>query len=370
MRLYLLHWRLLAHKLKWGSSGPHHLTVSDNYKLNIYIDESGSFSDAPSHGAWNCIVAYMSPEIDRKKRIECLAQLKMSAGIPAKKEAKLKCYTELQIFSFLENLGQLKGVMYVVATDAGMNHAEYLLEHQKIQVEKMREHLDKMIYEEGRYAVRLISNNIACLSPQLYVQLQCQFSLIDSVIRDGVLYFVQRTPKSLGRFRWRIDQKNTTKINYESAFEDITPGVLQSSSIKEPMAMLKSEDYSAFNRFDYLPEDKPTYLKDIYGLEVNEDETATDVGKLMREDLMFVDSKKSLGVQVSDLLASSVRRCLRQEFSNNEKVAWLLGKIMVQRHQKKPPIQFLGFSPSDQLVSDDVAKLLRIMDDACRAMLR
>ena len=90
------------------------------------------------------------------------------------------------------------------------------------------------------------------------------------IVRDGVLYFVQRFPKSLGKFRWKIDQKNSTRTEYEKTFETLTPALLQSFSLREPIPMLEGADYSAFQRFDYPEGETPTYLKTVYGIDIGE----------------------------------------------------------------------------------------------------
>ena len=298
-----------------------------------------------------------------------LASLKRSVGVVPKAEIKLKHLNEDQYFQFLEQLGRLNGVVFAVATDAGLNLPPDVAEHQRIQAEKIVEHKDKMHYQAAREGLQALSDQVAALAPQLYIQLHCQVNLIAAIIRNGVLYFVQRHPRSLGHFRWRIDQKNSTRSDYEKAFESITPAILQSISLREPMPILIGADYSAFSRFDYSADERPTYLRDTYGIEIREDEPATNIGLIMRENHEFVDSAHNYGVQIADLLASGVRRCLRQEFGDNENVARLLGRLMVQNYGGRPPIQFLGFSRSEDFVGDHVARLSRIMEKYSRAML-
>ncbi len=133
--------------------------------------------------------------------------------------------------------------------------------------------------------------------------------------------------------------------------------------------MLKGADYHAFQRFDYSEDERPTYLKDVYGIEPADDGPALNIGKLINEDLKFEDSKQNQGVQIADLLAAGVRRCLRRQFANNERAAQLLGRLMVQGPKRHPPIALLGFSEQEEEVTSDVARLVRIMDTSSRAML-
>ena len=193
----------------------------------------------------------------------------------------------------------------------------------------------------GSACGRLLSQRVHELSPQLYIQLKCQVVLMDFAIPCGTLYFVQRFPRDLGRYRWRIDQKNSTKTEYEIAFEMLTPAWLQSFSLERPFRILEGADYSAFRRFDYPEGCAPTYLKTVYGINVR---GATNIGQLVREDLKFVDSQRDHGVQIADFLASGLRRCLRGGFKDNQQAARLLGGLMPRAEMTDPPIKLLGLT--------------------------
>jgi hypothetical protein len=278
--------------------------------VNIFLDESGSFVSAAKQNSWNCIAAYLTPEGDRKRLSETLAHLKRAAGVPATKEIKLRDLRESDYLDFLNRLGKLHGVLFIVATDAGLNRVAAVLKHQDEQAAKIVEHKSKMYYESARQGVQATSDQVRALAPQLYVQLHCQVNLISSIVLNGILYFVQRLPRTLGRFRWRIDQKNSIQTEYEKAFATLTPPFLQTISLREPLMMLKGADYGAFQRFYYSQDERATYLKDVYDIDVQNNGPALNIGKLIREDLRFENSKQNQGVQVADLLAAGVRRCL------------------------------------------------------------
>ena len=210
--------------------------------MNIFLDESGTFVSAEERDSWNCIVAYMSPESDRRNIQTVLTRLKRATGVSSTNEIKLRNVREDDYFDFLFYLGKLKGVLFTVATDSGLYRKADIVIHQKGQAAKITKHKDVMHYENGRRAVEKLSDQVRDLSPQLYVQLQCQINLISMIVRDGVLYFVQRFPKSIGRFRWRIDQKNSKKTEYEKTFETLTPALLQTFSLREPIPMLEGAD--------------------------------------------------------------------------------------------------------------------------------
>ena len=338
--------------------------------MNIFIDESGSFVAAARRDSWNCIAAYLSPEIDRKRMREALGTLKRRADIPIMSEIKLREVRESDYFDFLVRIGKLHGILFAVATDAGLNSVAHIQEHQAGQAALIVEHKDKFRHATARQGLVDLGNRVRQLSPQLYVQLICQVHLISTIILNGILYFVQRLPRTLGSFRWRIDQKNSTRTEYEKAFVSVTPPFLQTISLSEPLPMLRGADYSSFQRFHYSEDERPTYLKDVYGIDVKRDGAGLNVGKLMREDLTFEDSKQNEGVQVADLLAAGIRRCLRKQFKNNQRAAELLGRLMVQGKRNHPPIALLMFSKSeDEPVDSEVANLIRTMRRNVRVMV-
>lgn len=336
--------------------------------MYIFLDESGSFVSAPKRNSWNVIVAYMLPGFEWSQMRQALADLQIAAGARQPREIKLRDISEKDYFDFLSRLSQLHGILFTVATDAGLNSVAHIERHRNMQAKKITKHIDIMRYETGRQALKNLSDRVRNLSPQLYIQLKCQVILIESVINYGTLYFVQRFPEELGKFSWRIDQKNSTKTEYEKAFEILTPPWLQSSSLRKPWIELEGADYSVFKRFEYPEGKAPTYLKTSYGIDIGS-AGLINIGQLIREDLKFVDSKQNYGVQIADLLATGLRRCLRARFNNNQVAARLLGSLMPQGKVNESPVRLLGFSKEDQTVTGEITRLIRIMGVYSRAML-
>lgn len=336
--------------------------------MYIFVDESGSFASASKRNAWNVIVAYMTPEFEQVHIRKLLLDLKTKTRTNQTQEIKLRHIHENDYVDFLLRLGQRQGILFAVATDAGETNIDCIMKHRNSQAEEIVKHIDVMRFQSGKVALRNLAARVRCLSPQLYIQLKCQVVLIDSIIRYGVLYFVQRFPEELATFSWRIDQKNSQKTEYEKAFETITPAWLQSFSLEEPMMMLEDADYSPFKRFSYPNGKAPNYLQTVYRIDVNTSDS-TDIGKLLREDLQFVDSKQDTGIQVADLLASGLRRCLREGFSRNEVISRLLGSLMVQGKMNSLPVPLLGFENKNRLVAGNVARLVRNMGTYSKPML-
>ena len=97
-----------------------------------------------------------------------------------------------------------------------------------------------------------MADRVARLSPQLYVQLQCQIVLIEQIIRYATLSYVQRHLRTLGDFRWRIDQKDDSRTAYEIAFSGLVPMLLQTRGLSCPLLTLEGADYREFSRYGAL----------------------------------------------------------------------------------------------------------------------
>lgn len=334
--------------------------------MNIYIDESGTFVNAPSVGYWNAVAALAVPETGRKKIETLILQLRQSNINSPVKEIKLKDVPEDRYFQFLAEIERLNVVVFCTATDAGLNSKEQVDKHQQFQVNGVLKHIDKMKYEGGRQSVELVASQLKKLSPQLYVQLICQINLMYDVVNRSVMYFAQHSPSTLREFRWRVDQKNSLRPDFEEAFEKLSPALLQSRSIDEPMTMVKGFDYSYMSQYEYPNGKPPEYLKECYSIDAN---SGFNIGKIVRGNMKFMDSKDSHGIQAIDLVVSGIRRCLRGEFTNNELAAIHLGKLMLQSTHNRSSINLVSLG-TEALLPKETANLVKLMSANSRRMLK
>ena len=334
--------------------------------VNIYIDESGSFVSAPTKRSWNVVAAVAASESSRRQVEHAVKSLKLATAAQSRDEVKLNDVDEGQYLRFLESLGKTHAVLFATATDAGLNTLERLTRHQDIQVAKIRENIPRMRYEGGRHGVELLANQLETISPQLYTQLVCQVDLLHAVVSRSINYFAQRVPATLAEFRWRIDQKNTSKTTYEEAFEKIAPALLQSRSIREPSARVHGFDYRHFAQYEFPDGEPPDYLVTEYGIKI---EHALNIGKLIRGNLKFEDSKKSTGIQVADLLASGLRRCLRGGFKDNVAVARAMGRLTLQNERGKFPIHLVSFADAEDSADTTASQVVKAMAKHSRSML-
>jgi hypothetical protein len=333
--------------------------------MNIYVDESGSFVSASSKGSWNVVVAVAAPEASRRAIEQAVRGLKQSLPKPLSEEIKLNALSEEQYLDFLHDLSKTHATLFATATDAGLNAHGLLVQHQQVQVGKVRENLSRMKFDGGRQCVKLLADQLETISPQLYAQLICQVDLLHDVVTRSINYFAQRIPATLAEFRWRIDQKNTSKTTYEAAFEKIAPALLQTRSFRQPGFLVEDFDYRHLKHYQYAAAEVPQYLEVEYGLRV---ENALNIQKLIRGNLKFEDSRSCLGIQIADLLASGLRRCLRGGFAANDAVADALGRLTVKNQRGIFPIHLISFG--EETDADDVAsRVVKSMTAHSKPML-
>ncbi len=330
------------------------------------MDESGSFVESESDNSWCVVCAYVFSERIQSKSYKLLKELKTDSGASINEEIKLKNITEKTYFSFLNGLSKLGGVLFSVATDSSLNSDLVIKRHRDVQADKIRKNAPSMIHDGGKKAVNDLADEIQSLAPQLYTQLQCQVELISDLLNRGILYYAQRDPKTLRKFKWRIDQKHSNKTRYEQAFEKVLCPLLQTKSFREPMMFLKEANYDYMEPFLYSQKTIPKYIEEAYGKKL---ESGVNIGDIIRNDLEFSDSKGNMAVQISDLLASGVRRCLRDGFSDNKTASQLLGRLMLSNEKNKFPIKFLGFGTQESSVDETVAEIVHTMDHFSRGIL-
>ncbi|MBT2119243.1 DUF3800 domain-containing protein [Dyella sp. LX-66] len=246
---------------------------------------------------------------------------------------------EWAYLKFLERLKALNGVAVAVATDSSLNRQ--VADHRRLQAKKIRDYVPKMNHEQGKKMISELADSMMALSDQNYVELLCRTYLAWEVVKISTLYFSQRVPETLGAFSWRFDQKNLTRNRFEATFEAIAPAFMQTMSMRNALIQLKEADYSAFERFSWEGEE-PYWLPPL-----KPDHDRVNAVKIWREDLDFVDSKKVLGVQAADLIASGLYGVLRGNLHQNDKAAHLLGSLMTSLGGYIEPLPLIALGPAD-----------------------
>lgn len=337
--------------------------------MHIFIDESGSFVYTPEKAAWSSICAIVIPENFLGEAESALSDFKKENGIDLSDELKLGALDdEMSYFRLLLRLAKTNCTLYGVVTDAHLNTPEAVTAHKEATAKGMLVNIEKMIHKSGRDAVQRAADMVRDLSAQLHIQLICQIKLMQLVVWQTVIYYGQHEPETLASFVWRVDAKALeTKTEYEQAFEQLSPAYLQTISLDDPIITVSEFDYSHMGAYVYAEGEAPCYLKEDYGVE-HDLAGSLNIGKMFRDDIKFVNSKESFGVQLADLLSAGLRRCLRKGFKDNLRAAAFLGRLMVQRPKNAYPL-LLSTLGNEEAVDASTAALIKMMRRQQRSAL-
>ena len=331
--------------------------------MHIFVDESGLFVPAADQNSFSAVVAYVISESHLPAAEAALRRYKRRAGKRPSDEVKASETSEENYLRFVYEIGLIDGIATGVVSD-GSKQGD-IEAHKAHQAAKIDEYVPVMVYDEGKAMVAKAAADVRRLSNQNYVELHCRADLAWGVIWRSTLYFVQRDPETLAAFRWSFDAKDIQKNHFESTMSDLLGALTQSHSMERPLMKLEGADYSHFDRFsssnrktDWFPVPEGTKL------------TVTN-GMIFHEHMEFVDSKASPGVQVADLIANGLTKCLRKRFQDNDKAAALLGRLMIRESGNVPLVDFVVFEAGDEphTLDKDVARRVRIMGKNAKSMV-
>jgi hypothetical protein len=293
-----------------------------------------------------------------------MRRFKVRTGFASSAEVKRRNVDERQYFSLLRELGEIDAIAVALVTDSSHNGDPHL--HKAEQARKILNQVPKMRTAEGAQVVSELANDVRRLSDQNYIELVLRSMLVWQIIQTSTLYYVTRTPATLGSFRWKFDQKDLRRNHFETTFERLSGTFVQTMSIDDPLICIEGADYSHFHRLASegpIPDWMPISA-------VRAGAQAVNGGVIWRQDLDFVDSKHHVGVQVADLIVSGIRGCLRRGFADNEQAAELIGKLLVKPARGDDVIRFRSFSaPDDARVDPAVARLVQTMQRHARHMI-
>lgn len=337
--------------------------------MEISIDESGSFVfNGAKQNSWCIVTAYVTPETEKRKYQAALRKLKIESGFTAYDEVKLHQLTEIKFIQFIEEISSLQGTLFAVATDSSLNNQDNVIKHREAYIESIITNVQHMRFDAGKDALNHLAIQLQKIPLQLYIQLMVQVTLILDVIERAINYYIQRAPGTLKNFRWRIDQKQiSSKTDFEDAFEKFCPALLQAISLKKPGYLFSTFNYSVMNEYFYDKGEIPEYLVNKFPSLKNK--TALDIQKIFIKDLKFINSKSSDGIQIADLMATGLRRLLRNEFTDNHRVANAFSQLFVQNYINKPPLSLISFS-EEKNIDDTNKKNIQTRIKHCRRMIK
>ena len=134
---------------------------------------------------------------------------------------------------------------------------------------------------------------------------------------------MQRQPEELGGIAWVIDRKDQVFTQMEETWSTLILPLSERAFANEPLIGILEEDYSYFDgRYGFnratIEADELRHLQWLRsvsgkGLLGQDERLGMNAKLLLTEQRTFEDSRDSLGLQLADMLAATLRRALNDQ---------------------------------------------------------
>ena len=308
--------------------------------MHIFIDEAGTFS-TPVRTPWSisCIGALVVMDRDIHSLLMAFQDLKGTWGA-GQDEVKGSKLDEVQVAATLNLLSQFDVMYEAVAIDMALQTNHELTTRRHRQADVFISCIDERFNDSLVKSLIKTRSKIYESSNQLFLQGICATYLLSSVLKKASLYYVQRCPEELGGFHWRFDSKGDEITPFEALWTSISLPILESMSIQDPLSQVEGMDYSHFRRFERELPKPPDRLQ---GVVVGPTPFQfVDIKAIFGEDRTFERSDRNLGVQLADIVTTTLRRAMNGHLGPD---GWAqIGQLMVQTIEGQQVIQLLDLS--------------------------
>jgi len=312
------------------------------YILKIFIDEAGLFNPSTKKKSWSSIGALVVPDdLDDNDLEMVLIKFKEECSVNPHDEFKDRNAIKIKPLSnLLKSLKAMNCSLFISSVNGYKYNGSDISIHREKLIKAI--HLYQEHTREGKEVdarIHELIEEIRNLSLQQLVQCKLQIYLIDAIFERMITYYAIHSPKSLGKFNWIIDSKEPGKeISYEKIFKQILPGTLIAASIRDPKPLVNFEnaDYSLFfKNFSNIPHERNSK-----NLESFPNVSDKRKGALLEygipfdfvnflDDIQLHDSKESAGLQIVDLLVSTVNRTLKGNFEESSEIVSELSALLI-----------------------------------------
>ena len=274
-----------------------------------FLDESGLFANPNNHqNAPSCVAVLGIPH--RKYHSICGAfdnWKKSEFGDIT--ERKAKDLDERQVDAVLKILNAHRTTLEVVIFDPAIIGPNSVSTHKKLFSLSLTGGLDHRHSEDMHKYMDKLRIRIEMLNDQLYAQFQATILVIDHFIQTCLIEYWDSHPKELGSFAWLIDAKDPKRT---TEMEDLWRSIIlpcMQNRIKPLGTPEWNKEGHPFNiAFGGTLPAAPEWL--FEGKQRPPGPFHFVKHGLILEDLKFIDSTKSHGVQLADIAATSLRRAL------------------------------------------------------------
>jgi hypothetical protein len=267
----------------------------------------------------------------------------------------------------------------VLVNFVGLNmaaHDDLLVDDfKRRQADALLAHITSEHHPSMVQSLQKMADGMRKMPNQLFLQAFATLELLLKIVEETTLYYVQRMPEELGDISWTIDRKDKTITQMEEMWSTLILPMSETHFARKPFGALAGADYSHFDkRYGFTQENispemekHMEWLRKTHNLKPFDDEDrGVNAGRLFGEQREFKDSRDSLGLQLADILATTLRRAVN---GNLQIEGWQeFGELIV--HRKNIGSYFIqlgpGFSP---VKPKHVENLCYVLDERAKQML-
>jgi hypothetical protein len=343
--------------------------------MHIFVDEAGTFIPPPSIGqsSFSLVLALVVPTAVHTTL--CYEFLRIRDSWPNNAiEVKGSSLNEAQCAEVADLLASQDALIEMQIIDMGQHDSACIQDLRERQALGVTANLTPQHNPALVRQMEEIARVFREMSNQLFVQAFLMLRLIIEAPNIAELYYVQRSPKELGNFTWVIDRKDGDLTVMERAWSTVILPLGEYESTKNPGSRLEGADYSYFAKYEVRESDpawarKAAWMQEQYRLDDSEGKVhAIDWKKLVTEDRTFEDSKASLGLQLADICAASIRRGLN---GNLQQGGWEPYGALLIRKQSSVPFCLIGGSTGERstTLQGSALKVWRTLSDRSKSMI-
>jgi Protein of unknown function (DUF3800) len=304
--------------------------------MNIYIDESGVFSNpANKDNIASCVGALAIPSSQRRDIIKGFRRLISSwkLGIPEIKGTKLG---EDQIADVIRLLKRYEVIFDLVVMDLGLLTQAEITDHKIKSADGMTKNLPPHFHPDVIAQYTGLRQAFLDMSNPLFVQAVMLNILVPHLVQNMLTYYALRLPKEIGGFHWVVDAKDKKITNYEKAWSSGIFPYIYTQSLERPLFFVEEGDYTHFEKNMDLDKALTRLARNNPDIDPKEFGTLS-VKKILGGGFEFKDSKSNYGLQLVDILVNAAQRALNGKLKIN---GWgELGALMIAENPQ--PVQLI-----------------------------
>lgn len=287
--------------------------------MRIYIDEAGLFVVPPAGSySYSLVLALVIPSAHENQVLHEFMQLR--DDWPAKGiEIKGSTLDEKQTSQIIQILLRHDVLVGFLAVNMATHDDLLVGDMKRRQADALLAHLTPEHKPSMVQSLEQLADGVRKMPNQLFLQAFTTMHMILELLQDATLYYVQRIPEELGDISWTIDRKDRTITQMEYMWTTLILPISENHYVTKPFGTLEGADYSHFDkRYGFTKENigpdmarHTEWLRSIYGTEpLDRTGRGVDAGLVLREQREFKDSRDCPGLQLADILATTLRRAL------------------------------------------------------------